>query len=175
MKRSTIRPASALLGFVFAVAALDTAAAQAWPTRNVQAIVPLAPGNAQDVVSRIVFDQLSRQILRPVIVENRAGAGGTTGVAAVAKAEPDGHTILVHSSSFSASYSLYRTLPYDTFKDFIAVVPLGIQPIVLVAAPSKGWKTAGDVIAAAKANPENSIMPRLELAPPPTSQPSASV
>src|SRR5262249_44860584 len=84
---------------------------------------------------------------------NRAGAGGTTGAAFVAKAAADGHTILVHSSSFSASYSLYKRLPYDTFNDFIAVVPLGIQPTVLVAAPAKGWKTLGELVAAAKANP----------------------
>jgi len=87
------------------------------------------------------------------VVENRAGAGGTTGAAVVAKAAPDGHTILVHSSSFSAGYSLYRNLPYDTFNDFIAVIPLGIQPTVLVAAPAKGWKTLGELVAAAKANP----------------------
>jgi tripartite-type tricarboxylate transporter receptor subunit TctC len=153
MKFSTMRPTCGMLGLMLALTVSDAVSAETWPSRNIQAIVPLAPGNAQDVVSRIVFDQLSRQILRPVIVENRAGAGGTTGVAAVARAEPDGHTILVHSSSFSASYSLHKSLPYDTFKDFTAVVPLGIQPIVLVAAPSRGWKTAGDVIAAAKANP----------------------
>src|SRR6195256_1626092 len=153
MKFSTMRPTCGVLGLMLALTVSDAESAETWPSRNIQAIVPLAPGNAQDVVSRIVFDQLSRQILRPVIVENRAGAGGTTGVAAVARAEPDGHTILVHSSSFSASYSLHKSLPYDTFKDFTAVVPLGIQPIVLVAAPSRGWKTAGDVIAAAKANP----------------------
>lgn len=153
MKVSTMRNMYGLLGLIFAFAIPDAVFAETWPARNIQAIIPLAAGNAQDVVSRIVFDQLSRQILRPVIVENRAGAGGTTGVAAVARAVPDGHTILVHSSSFSASYSLHKTLPYDTFNDFAAVVPLGIQPIVLVAAPSKGWKTAGDVVAAAKANP----------------------
>jgi tripartite-type tricarboxylate transporter receptor subunit TctC len=141
------------LGVALAIAAPDAAFAQAWPTRTIRAIVPLAPGNAQDVVGRIVLDQLSRQIGQPIVVENRAGAGGTTGAAFVAKAEADGHTILVHSSAFSASYSLYKSLPYDTFSDFIAVVPLGIQPTVLVAAPAKGWNTLGELVAAAKANP----------------------
>ena len=148
-----VRRTFGLLGFALAIAAPGAARAQAWPTHDIRAVIPLAPGNAQDVVGRIVLDQLSRQIGQPIVVENRAGAGGTTGTAFVAKAGADGHTILVHSSSFSASYSLYKSLPYDTFNDFIAVVPLGIQPTVLVAAPSKGWKTLGDLVAAAKANP----------------------
>src|SRR5215470_11334709 len=148
-----LRQTFARLGLVLAIAAPDAARAQAWPTHDIRAIIPLAPGNAQDVVGRIVLDQLSRQIGQPIVVENRPGAGGTTAVAFVARAAADGHTILVHSSSFSASYSLYRSLPYDTFNDFIAVIPLGIQPTVLVAAPSKGWKTVGELVAAAKASP----------------------
>jgi tripartite-type tricarboxylate transporter receptor subunit TctC len=135
------------------IAAPQPAAAQAWPTKTIQAIIPFAAGNANDVVGRIVLDQLSRQLGHPIIVDNRAGAGGTTGVAFVAKAAPDGYTILVHSATFSSGYSLYKSLPYDTFNDFIAVIPLGIQPTVLVAAPSKGWKTLGDLVAAAKARP----------------------
>src|SRR5262249_8124594 len=81
------------------------------------------------------------------------GAGGITGVAAAARATPDGHTMLVHSSSFAASYSLHKSLPYDTFKDFAAIIPLGYQPMVLVTAPSKPWKTVADLVAAAKAKP----------------------
>ena len=126
---------------------------QSWPTRTIQAVIPFAPGNANDVIGRIVLDQLQRQLGQAIIVDNRAGAGGTTGVAYAAKAAPDGHVILVHSSTFAAAYSLYKSLPYDTFNDFTAVVPLGIQPMVLVAAPSKGWKTLADLVAAAKANP----------------------
>src|SRR3954451_8469606 len=141
---------------IFALLCLAAAAAtmaQSWPTRNITAIIPFAAGNANDVVARIVLDQLSHQLGHPIIIENRAGAGGTTGVAAAARAAPDGYTILVHSSSFAASYSLYKSLPYDTFKDFAAVAPLGLQPTVLIAAPSKGWKTLGDLVAAAKARP----------------------
>src|SRR5436190_703482 len=131
----------------------DAALAQAWPSRTIQAVIPFAPGNANDVVGRIVLDQLSKQIGQPIVVENRSGAGGTTGVGFVAKSAPDGNTILVHSSTFSAGYSLYKSLPYDTFNDFIAVIPLGIQPTVLIAAPSKGWKTLGELVAFAKAKP----------------------
>src|SRR5262244_441123 len=153
MMVTAVRRTLGLLGFALAIAAPGAALAQAWPTHDIRAIIPLAPGNAQDVVGRIVLDQLSHQIGQPIVVENRAGAGGTTGAALVAKAAADGHAILLHSSSFSASYSLYKSLPYDTFNDFVAVVPLGIQPIVLVAAPSKGWKTLGELVAAARASP----------------------
>ena len=127
--------------------------AQSYPSKTIMAVIPFAPGNANDVVARIVLDQLQKQLGQPIVIENRAGAGGTTGVAFVAKAAPDGYTVLVHSSTFSASYSLYKTLPYDTFNDFAAVVPFGVQPTVLVAAPAKGWKTVADLVATAKASP----------------------
>jgi tripartite-type tricarboxylate transporter receptor subunit TctC len=137
------------------VAALigQQASAQSWPSHAIAAIIPFAPGNANDVAGRIVLDQLSRQLLQPIVVENRSGAGGTTGVAYAAKAPPDGHTILVHSSTFSSAYSLYKALPYDTFNDFAAVIPFGVQPLVLVTAPSKPWKTMAELVADAKANP----------------------
>src|SRR5262245_32238253 len=95
-----------LLGCALVLAAPDVALAQAWPMHEIRAIIPLAPGNAQDVVGRIVLEQLSRQIGQPIVVENRAGAGGTTGAAVVAKAAADGHTVLVHYSSFSAGYAI---------------------------------------------------------------------
>jgi tripartite-type tricarboxylate transporter receptor subunit TctC len=131
----------------------EQAMAQAWPTRPILAVIPFSAGNANDVVGRVVLDQLSRQLGEPIVIENRAGAGGTTGVASVAKAAPDGYTILVHSSTFSAAQAIYKTLPYDTLHDFASIIPLGLQPTVLVASPSKGWKSVGDLVAAAKANP----------------------
>jgi tripartite-type tricarboxylate transporter receptor subunit TctC len=129
------------------------AMAQGWPERNIQAIVPFAAGAANDIVGRIVLEQVSKQVNKPIVVENRPGAGGTLGVNAVAKAQPDGYTILVHSSSFSSAISLYKNLPYDTLNDFAAVIPLGKTPTVLVVSPSKGFKTAAELIAAAKAKP----------------------
>ena len=133
--------------------AVAPAGAQAWPTRPILAVIPFSAGNANDVVGRVVLDQLSRQLGEPIVIENRAGAGGTTGVASVAKAAPDGYTILVHSSTFSAGPALYKSLPYDTLHDFASIIPLGLQPTVLVAAPSKGWKSVSDLVAAAKAHP----------------------
>jgi tripartite-type tricarboxylate transporter receptor subunit TctC len=85
--------------------------AQSWPERNIQAIVPFAPGAANDIVGRIVFEQASKQINKPIVIENRPGAGGTIGVTAVAKAPADGHTLLIHSSSFSSALRSTRACP----------------------------------------------------------------
>ena len=115
---------------------------------------PVHAGNANDTVARVVLDQVSRQLGYPfVIIENKPGGGGTIGPAMVAKAEPDGYTVLLHSSSLSAQVVLHRTLPYDPIRDFAPVVIFGIQPNVLVAAPSTGFKTVADLVAAAKARP----------------------
>jgi tripartite-type tricarboxylate transporter receptor subunit TctC len=143
----------ALVAALLTATATDRAAAQAWPNRTITAVIPFAAGNANDIVGRIVLDQVSKQVGQPIVIENRGGGGGTIGVTAVSRAAPDGYTVLVHSSSFSASYSLHKTLPYDTFKDFAAVIPLGFQPTVLVVGQSKPWKTLGELVAAAKAKP----------------------
>lgn len=129
------------------------ALAQTWPDRTITAVVPFAAGAANDIVGRIVYEQVSKQVNQPIVVENRPGAGGTLGANLVAKAAPNGNTILIHSSSFASALSLYKTLPYDTLNDFAPVIPLGNSPTVLVTAPSKGFKTAADLIAAAKAKP----------------------
>jgi tripartite-type tricarboxylate transporter receptor subunit TctC len=144
---------AAFTGSLLALAAVAPAHAQTWPSRGILAVIPFSAGNANDVVGRILLDQLSKQLGEPIVIENRAGAGGTTGVAFVAKSTPDGYTILVHSSTFAAAQAIYKTLPYDTLRDFTPIIPLGLQPTVLVAAPSKGWKTLGDLVKAAKAAP----------------------
>jgi tripartite-type tricarboxylate transporter receptor subunit TctC len=126
--------------------------AQAWPTRTITAIAPFAAGSASDVVARVVLDQVSKQTGRPIVVENRGGAGGTIGANVVAKAAPDGHTILA-TGALAIAHALYPKLPYNTLKDFVPVVPLGQQPLVLVSAPAKGFKSLGELIAAAKARP----------------------
>ena len=91
--------------------------AQAWPTRTITAIVPFAAGSASDVVARVVLDQVSKQTGRPIVVENRGGAGGTLGANVVAKASPDGYTILT-TGSLATAHALYPTLPYATLRDF---------------------------------------------------------
>jgi tripartite-type tricarboxylate transporter receptor subunit TctC len=100
-----------------------------------------------------VSERLSTQLGQPVVVDNRPGAGGTIGVAAVAKAEPDGYTLLVHSSSYTVTPSTYKNLPYDTLRDLTGVAPLGLLPNVLVIAQSKGIHSVKELVAAAKAKP----------------------
>ncbi len=146
-------PVAACVAALLSVAMTQQAMAQAWPSRTITAIIPFAAGNANDIVARIALDQVSKQVGQTIVIENRPGGGTTIGVTAAARAAPDGYTMLVHSSSFSASYSLHKTLPYDTFKDFASVVPLGYQPMVLVVGQSKPWKTLGELVADAKAKP----------------------
>jgi tripartite-type tricarboxylate transporter receptor subunit TctC len=147
------RIAAVALGAIALGAATATpAAAETWPTRNITAIIPFAAGNANDITARIVFEQLGRQLGQTFVIDNRAGAGGTIGVGAAARATPDGYTILFHSASFSSAYVTHKTLPYDTLNDFTAVSAVGISPSVLVTAPGK-YKSAAELVAAAKAKP----------------------
>src|SRR5258706_13023362 len=133
---------TALAGALLVCVAAPAARAEGWPERTITAVVPFAAGAANDIVGRIVYEQVSKQVNQPIVVENRPGAGGTIGANVVAKAAPNGYTVLVHSSSFASALSLYKTLPYDTFNDFAAVLPLGNSPTVLAVAPSKGFKPA---------------------------------
>jgi tripartite-type tricarboxylate transporter receptor subunit TctC len=128
------------------------AVAEEWPARTIAVVVPLGAGSASDVIARVVMDQVGQQLGQTIVVENRPGAGGTIGAAAVAKANPDGYTILVYGALASA-HALYAKLPYDTLNDFVPVIPLGRQPLAVVTSPAKGYRSLGDLIAAAKARP----------------------
>jgi tripartite-type tricarboxylate transporter receptor subunit TctC len=141
---------------LFAVAAAvlaRPAAAQDWPAKPIRAFIPFAAGSATDIIPRAVFDQLSPVLGQPIVIENRGGAGGALGVGEVTRAEPDGYTILADSSALTVAPWIVTDLPYDTAKDLSAVIPLGKNGNVLVVNPAKGWKTAQDLVAAAKANP----------------------
>ena len=127
------------------------ARAQEWPSKNIKAIVPFSAGSATDIIPRTVFNQLSIDLGQPIIVENRTGAGGTLGAASVARAEPDGYTWLAISSAHTIISSVYPNAGYDPVADFSGVIPLGNLPNVLVVAPSSGFKTVKDLVAAAKA------------------------
>ena len=131
----------------------SAAAAQDWPTRSMLVVSAVSAGNAGDIIARIVLEQVSKQIGQSFVIENRPGGGGTIGSASVAKADPDGHTMLLLTSSQGSYRVLHRTLPYDPLRDFAPVALFGVQPSVLVAAPSKGWKSVADLVAAAKAKP----------------------
>jgi tripartite-type tricarboxylate transporter receptor subunit TctC len=127
--------------------------AETWPARSVRAIVPIAPGSVVDVVPRLVFEQLAKQLSQPIVIENRPGAGQTIGASAVAKSEPDGYTLLVNSSAHAVAPSLYTGLGYSPTRDFVAVASLGVTPFVLVVPQDRGFKTARDLVAAAQAKP----------------------
>ena len=120
------------------------AAAQSWPARQISAIVPLGAGSASDIIARVVMEQVGRQVGQTVVVENRPGAGGTIGANMVAKAAPDGYTVLVYGALASA-HALHEKLPYDTLNDLIPVASLGQQILVIISAPAKGYKTLGDL------------------------------
>lgn len=145
----------ALLGApsILVVPLIGAARAQSWPSRTVNAVVPFGPGTSIEAAARPIFEQMARALGQPIIIEHRPGAGGTTGATAVARATPDGHTLLVYSSSFAISHSIHKNRRYDTLNDFIPVLPFGVQPNVIVTAPSKGFKTLADLIQAAKAKP----------------------
>jgi tripartite-type tricarboxylate transporter receptor subunit TctC len=134
-------------------AAAPAVAADNWPSRTIQVISPFSAGNANDLVARVVLDAVSRQLGQSFVIENRPGGGGSLGAATVAKADPDGYTVLLYSSSLSGQVVLHKSLPFDPVRDFVPVVMFGVQPSVLVAAPEKGWKSLADLVAAAKARP----------------------
>jgi tripartite-type tricarboxylate transporter receptor subunit TctC len=129
------------------------ALAQAWPSKRVQVIVPFTAGSATDIMARTVARRLSEQLGQSFVVENRPGAGGTIGVGAVARAEPDGHTILVHSSSYTITPTTYPNTPYDTVRDLVGITPLALLPNVLVMSPKQDIQTVRDLVRAAKAKP----------------------
>ena len=146
-------PRVVLVSLVVLLFCHGDALAQTWPSKPIRAIIPFAAGSATDVVPRVVFEPLSAQLGQPIVVENRGGAGTTIGAALVAKAEADGYTLLATSSAHTLVPTVYPSAPYDTAADFAAVVSLGSGPNVLVVSPAKDFKTAQDLVAAAKARP----------------------
>jgi tripartite-type tricarboxylate transporter receptor subunit TctC len=144
---------AALNASLFAACVAPIAAsAQDWPSRSVTVVVPLGAGTASDVAARVVMDQVGKQVGQTFVIENRPGAGGTTGANAVAKSAPDGATILLYGA-MAGSAALYSKLPYDPLEDFIPVTALGQQPLAVVVSPARGWKTLGDLVAEGKAKP----------------------
>ena len=126
------------------------ALAEPWPAKPIRAIVPFGPGSTIDIIGRIVLEPLSQALGQPIVVENRGGAGGSIGAAAVAKSEPDGYTLLVHASAHSAAPAVYPSLPYDAARDFAGIAVFGTVPNVTVISPAKGIRTLKDLVAAAK-------------------------
>jgi tripartite-type tricarboxylate transporter receptor subunit TctC len=127
--------------------------AQAYPSKPIKFIVPFTAGSATDIVARTVGDAMGKSMGQPIVIENKPGAGGTIAAAQVARSEPDGYTLLVHSSGHALNPALYPNPGYDTLKDLTGITTLAAVPNVLVVNPAKGWKTQTDLVAAVKAKP----------------------
>jgi tripartite-type tricarboxylate transporter receptor subunit TctC len=148
MKRVSVLLLAAL------AASLSIANAQEYPARQVTIIVPFAPGGSADIVARLYAQKLSERLAKPVVVENRAGAGTVVGASAVARAAPDGHTLLIGGSSALAyNVTLHKTLPYDPTKDFVPLAHVSSIPFVLVVQPTLPARTLSDLIRLAKDKP----------------------
>jgi tripartite-type tricarboxylate transporter receptor subunit TctC len=144
-----------LLGALAAVPFARAARAQAaWPGKPVRVMVPYPPAGGADTTGRIVFGRLGEALGQQFVVENRGGAGGTIGEAVVAKAEPDGYTVLHDATAFSVNSALYSNLSFDYNKDFDPVALVSLVPNILVVTPSVPVNTVADVIAFAKAAPD---------------------
>ena len=148
----SLRRSCALAGVIL-IAATVAVRAEQYPTRQIRVISPFPAGSAADTVSRVVLNEVSQRLGQPIVIEPRPGAGGASGFATAAKAEPDGYTAVTSSSSMGSEMLLHRRLPYDPTKDFIYVALFGTQPNILVVNSASGWKSVADLVAAAKAKP----------------------
>jgi tripartite-type tricarboxylate transporter receptor subunit TctC len=137
---------------VLTALAANTAFAQEWPTAQpIKIIAPTTPGSTADLMARIVFQQVAAQLGQTVIVEDRSGAGTTTGMNAVAKSAPDGYTLLVNSTSYVVVASTYAKLPYDPYADMIGVALLAQFPVVVTS--SLKYRTLTELVAAGRLKP----------------------
>lgn len=149
----TRRATLACISGIAALAPLAAAAQAGYPNKPIRVIVPFAAGSTTDIIARAISDKMGQSMGQQLVIENRGGASGTIGQAAVASAAPDGYTIMIHSSSHTVSPHTFAKLPFDTEKDFAGVTPISSTPNVLVISPSKNIKTLGELLAAARAKP----------------------
>ncbi len=144
---------SKLFAGVPALLLLAATSAWAWPTKPITLVVPYPPGGGTDIIARIMQEPLTRQLGQPVVIENRGGAGGSLGTAVVAKAAPDGHTLLFTLSSHSINPVIYKSLPFDTERDFRPVSMVASLPQLFAVNPATPYKTLGELIDYMKQNP----------------------
>jgi len=154
-KQRVVRNVNRLRMFLIAVALLApfTAQAQPYPNRPIKIVVPYAAGGAVDIVARTVGQPLSEALKQPVIVDNRPGASANIGMELVAKATPDGYTLLMASNGIATNMALFPHLAFDGQRDFVPIAKIGYAPLVIVVPASSPAKTLKDLIAMAKAEP----------------------
>ena len=150
---NTIRLLGALVGLM--ALAWAPAWSQPYPSKPVRVVIVFPPGGATDIVGRVVFQKMGEQLNQQFVIDNRVGASGTIGATFVAKSPPDGYTIMVYSATLVANAHLYKKLPYDALKDFIGLTPVARLVGVLVVHPSMPVRSVKDLIALAKARPND--------------------
>jgi tripartite-type tricarboxylate transporter receptor subunit TctC len=138
---------------LLATLAAHAAVAQTFPGKPIRIVVPFGAGGVADLTARTVAQKLSESLGQPVVIDNKPGAGGVVAGDTVAKAEPDGHTLLLMSNASAVSVGLFKSLPFDTVRDFSPVSTLGYFDIALVVPAESKFKTLADLLAFAKANP----------------------
>ena len=149
MKQFLSSSAAALPALLFAA----SLAAQGFPTKPIRLVATSTPGSPVDIYARAISDHLAKSMGQPVLVENRAGAGGTLAAAYVLGSEPDGHVVMVNTSAQVVAPFVYTGLAFDMLRDFAGIGPIAVLPNVLIVAPQRGWKSLQDLIAAARAKP----------------------
>jgi tripartite-type tricarboxylate transporter receptor subunit TctC len=146
-------PIAGALAVLLAVCGVTSAGAQSYPSRNVTIIVPFPAGGLVDAAARLLQPELEKTLGRPVVIDNRGGAAGVVGTAAVAKAEPDGHTLLMVASTHTVTPAINPSLPYDTERDFAPITIMARDPLLFVVSNSVAARTLPEFVAAAKAEP----------------------
>lgn len=136
-----------------ALVCINAACAQVYPAKPIRMVLPWPPGGSTDATARVLVPWLTKSLGQQIIIDNRAGAAGIIGVDIVAKASPDGYTIMLHSATHVANATLYSKLPYDTIKDFTAISLVAAQPTILVVNPALPIQSVKELIAMAKAEP----------------------
>jgi tripartite-type tricarboxylate transporter receptor subunit TctC len=127
--------------------------AETWPSRLIKAVIPFGAGSAADVVPRVFFDRLAIELGQSIVIENKAGAGGSLGTAMIVKADPDGYSILANSSALTIAPAIFPDLAFDATRDLASVLMIGFSANVMIVPNARPWKTVQDFIADAKAKP----------------------
>ncbi|HUN98005.1 MAG TPA: tripartite tricarboxylate transporter substrate binding protein [Bradyrhizobium sp.] len=154
-RRAVLQGTSLLAGAAAASSLLQRPAkASGYPDHTIKIIVPFAYSGPTDIMARIIANELGQVIGGSIIVENKAGAGGNIGIAYAAHAEPDGYTLLITSSAYVVNPALYKSVPYDPYKDFAPIAELGTSPNVILANPRVGINSVAELIAHARAHPD---------------------
>jgi len=148
-----IRKLWAVIAALTVIVLGNAAVADEWPSRSIIVVSPFATGTTSDTVAQTVLGPAGAQLGQPFVLENHPGRGGTAAVASVAKAAPDGYTLLLATSAMTAAVILHKSLAYDAVNDLTPVAMFAIEPSMLMAAPGKGYNRVADLVAAAKAAP----------------------